>query len=175
MDAERFDALVSQHHGEIHRYLSRVASRAGGADDLTQETFLRAYRAHRTLPGDANCRAWLFTIATNVAKNHARDESRRTRAHAAAVDVSDDRDGAGPEMETLSKEIRDVLAAVVAVLPLKQRLAFTLRKVHELDYDTIARSLDCSPEGARAHVFQALRKIRRQLNGYGFAPGRNEK
>ena len=45
-------------------------------------------------------------------------------------------------------------------LPLKQRLAFVLRKVHDLDYDVIAQSLHCSAESARAHVFQALKKIR---------------
>jgi DNA-directed RNA polymerase specialized sigma24 family protein len=52
----------------------------------------------------------------------------------------------------------------VAALPLKQRLAFTLRKVHELEYETIAESLQCSAESARAHVFQALKKIRRELH-----------
>jgi DNA-directed RNA polymerase specialized sigma24 family protein len=52
---------------------------------------------------------------------------------------------------------------VVTTLPLKQRLAFVMRKVHDLDYDAIARSLDCSADSARAHVFQALRKIRRDL------------
>src|SRR5213078_2569155 len=59
MDAERFDALVATHHGEIYRYLLRATSRRTEADDLAQDTFLRAYRAHRTLPPDANARAWL--------------------------------------------------------------------------------------------------------------------
>jgi DNA-directed RNA polymerase specialized sigma24 family protein len=53
----------------------------------------------------------------------------------------------------------------VASLPLKQRLAFVRRKVHDLDYEAIARSLNCSAETARAHVFQALKKIRRELEG----------
>src|SRR2546422_6193265 len=83
MDAERFDTLVATHHREIYRYLVRTTFRTSEADDLAQETFLRAYRAHRTLPPDANARAWLFAIATNVAKNHFRAESRRRRAHAA--------------------------------------------------------------------------------------------
>jgi DNA-directed RNA polymerase specialized sigma24 family protein len=56
--------------------------------------------------------------------------------------------------------------AVVATLPLKQRLAFILRKIHDLDYDAIARSLDCSADSARAHVFQALRKVRHSLAGH---------
>src|SRR3990172_6969764 len=96
MDPGRFDALVTAHHGEIYRYLLRATSRASEADDLAQETFLRAYRAHQTLAPDANARAWLFTIATNVAKNHFRAESRRRRAHTAVRATLSATDGAGP-------------------------------------------------------------------------------
>jgi RNA polymerase sigma-70 factor (ECF subfamily) len=173
MDADGFDTLVGTHHPEIYRYLLRATFRASEADDLAQETFLRAYRAHRTLPADANARAWLFAIATNVAKNYFRAESRRRRAHAAVRQTRSETDGAGPEGETLFKETRAVLHTAVAALPPKQRLAFTLRKVHDLDYDTIGRSLQCSPDSARAHVFQALRKIRLSLNGYELPLGRD--
>jgi len=175
MDGEGFDTLVATHHREIYRYLVRATFRASEADDLAQETFLRAYRAHRALPPDANARAWLFAIASNVAKNHFRSESRRRRAHTGVREIRIETDGAGPEGETLFKEARTVLDTVVAGLPLKQRLAFTLRKVHDLDYDAIGRSLDCSPDSARAHVFQALRKIRRSLNGYELPVGRDER
>ena len=57
---------------------------------------------------------------------------------------------------------------IVGGLPFKQRAAFTLRKMHELDYEAIGESLQCSAESARAHVFQALKKIRR---GLGDIPG----
>lgn len=175
MDPERFDALVATHHPEIYRYLLRTTFRASEAEDLAQETFLRAYRAHRALAPDANARAWLFAIATNVARNHFRSESRRRRAYA-AVDAAESLAVVdGPEGQTLFNEARLRLETVVAALPLKQRLAFTLRKVHDLDYDAIARSLDCSAESARAHVFQALRKIRRGMNGHGLAPGSDDR
>src|SRR5439155_90917 len=84
------------------------------ADDLAQETFLRAYRAHRALPPDANARAWLFAIASNVAKNHFRAESRRRRAHTGVREIRIETDGAGPEGETLFKEARTVLDTVTA-------------------------------------------------------------
>jgi len=164
MGQQPFETILEAHHAEIYRYLRRVTSRAAEADDLSQETFLRAYRAYRALPSDANVRAWLFTIATNLARNHFRSEGRRSRAHAAVVgsrSVLDD--GAGPEGETLFNETRARVEAVVERLPLRQRLAFILRKIHDVDYEVIARSLDCSAETARAHVFQALRKIRQSL------------
>lgn len=159
-----FETIVEAHHGEIYRYLVRLTARTSEADDLSQETFLRAYRAYRSLSPDANVRAWLFTIATNLARNHFRSEKRRRRAHAAvrAARVEAD-NSASPDGETLLNEARARLDGIVATLPLKQRAAFVLRKVHDLDYDAIARSLGCSAESARSHVFQALRKIRRGL------------
>src|SRR5438876_11608972 len=94
MDAERFDTLGATHHREIYRYLARTTLRTSEADDLAQETFLRAYRAHRALPPDANARAWLFAIASNVAKNHFRAESRRRRAHTGVREIRIETDGA---------------------------------------------------------------------------------
>ena len=160
-----FDTVVEAHHPEISRYLRRMTSHASEADDLAQETFLRAYRAYRTLGPDANVRAWLFAIATNLTRNHFRTEGRRRRAHDTVRATRTAEDPDGPEGAARFNEARAVLDRVVAGLPLKQRLAFTLRKVHDLDYDAIARSLGCSAESARAHVFQAFKKIRTGLNG----------
>jgi RNA polymerase sigma-70 factor (ECF subfamily) len=158
-----FEHLMEAHHGEIYRYLLRVLGRPADADDLSQETFLRAWRAYRTLSADANLRAWLFTIATNRARNHFRDARRRRTALAARPARPLEGDAAGPHGEAAVRETRRRLAQAVAALPLKQRLAFVLRKVHNLDYDVIARSLGCSPDSARAHVFQALKKLRWRL------------
>ena len=158
---------MAAHHAEIVRYLRRVTTRSAEADDLSQETFLRAYRAFAGLPTDANARAWLFAIATNLARNHFRGEKRR-RAAQAAVRIAGG-GGAhepGPDAETAFGEARERVDRAVMALPPKQRIAFTLRKVHDLDYPTIAESLQCSAESARANVFQALRKIRLELEGH---------
>ena len=69
----------------------------------------------------------------------------------------------------MAGEMKTLTEAAIRRLPLKQRLAFTLRKLHELDYEAIGQSLECSPESARAHVFQALRKIRTTLNGHALS------
>src|SRR5262249_4065615 len=84
MADDAFEAVVAAHRDESDRYGARVTARASDADDLSQETFLRAFRAHRALPADANVRAWLFAIATNLCRNHFRGEARRRRAMAAA-------------------------------------------------------------------------------------------
>jgi RNA polymerase sigma-70 factor (ECF subfamily) len=166
MEETVFDTVIATHHGEIFRYLRRLAWRVAEADDLSQETFLRAYRAWPRLTPEANVRAWLFTIATNVYRNHVRSERRRHVAHATVRATRPELDLDGPEAEALADEMRTLTQAAIHRLPLKQRLAFTLRKLHELDYEAIGQSLECSPESARAHVFQALRKIRTTLNGH---------
>ncbi|MGH7278154.1 MAG: RNA polymerase sigma factor [Candidatus Rokuibacteriota bacterium] len=166
MGREPFEAVVAAHHAEIYRYLRRVTARPSEAEDLSQEAFLRAFRAYRTLSPDANVRAWMFAIATNLYRNHVRAEIRRRAAHATVRGRSRESDGEGPEGEALFNEARAVLERVIDGLPLKQRLAFVLRKVHDLSYDEIGRSLECSAEAARAHVFQAFRKIRHGLEGH---------
>lgn len=157
---------MSEHHGEIYRYVLRVTSRRTDADDLSQETFLRAFRAHRSLPPDANVRAWLFTIATNLCRNHFRAQKRRRLAYAAAGAELPVADRVGPDRVAISRETGAVVEAAVGRLPLRQRVAFVLRKIHDLDYETIGQSLQCSAETARAHVFQALRKVRRSLDAH---------
>ncbi|HEX9296046.1 MAG TPA: RNA polymerase sigma factor [Polyangiaceae bacterium] len=158
---EGFQYLVVEHHGEIYRYLVRITGRSTDADDLSQETFLRAFRAYASgkLCGDA--RAWLFAIATNLMRNHFRSQKRRQRAHDAMMmrDVATEPDGAS------GREVGEIIEEVVAELPLKQRAAFLQRKVHGFEYDTIAKNLGCSPDSARANVFQATKKIRRALDG----------
>lgn len=166
MAEDAFEAVVEAHHAEIRRYLLRITARASDADDLSQETFLRAFRAYRALPREANVRAWLFTIATNLGRNHFRSQSRRRRAYEAvalepAPAFADRADG-----RVLAEETRARVERVIGGLPEKQRLAFIMRKMHELDYPEIGQSLRCSEETARAHVFQALRKVRRGLDGH---------
>jgi RNA polymerase sigma-70 factor, ECF subfamily len=170
MSQGAFDTVVSTHHGEIYRYLQRAIGRTGDADDISQETFLRAYRAYGSLPKDANVRAWLFSIATNLAKNHFRAESRRRRAYDEVRASARETVDPAAEAEMVSRETGELVEGIVRRLPLKQRLAFMQRKLHGLDYEAIGQSLGCSAESARAHVFQALRKIRQGLDGRGLLP-----
>ena len=165
MGREPFEAVMTAHHAEIYRYLRRVTFHSSEAEDLSQETFLRAFRAYRALPPDANVRAWLFAIATNLFRNSLRSSKRRRAAHD-VVRTAARADGEGPEGVALFNEARVTVEAVIEQLPTKQRAAFVLRKVHELPYEEIAESLECSVDSARAHVFQAFRKIRHSLDDH---------
>src|SRR3984893_8808937 len=141
MAEDAFEAVVGAHHAEIRRYLLRVTARSSDADDLSQETFLRAFRAYRALPSGANVRAWLFTIATNLGRNHFRAQSRRRRAYAAVAlrapaGAPDLAEGRG-----LADEAGAGVEQVIAGLREPQRLAFMMRKMNELDYAEVGSSL----------------------------------
>jgi RNA polymerase sigma-70 factor (ECF subfamily) len=167
MRSDRFDAVITAHHEEIYRYLLRVTACPSTADDLSQDTFLRAFKAFGSLPRDANVRAWLFAIATNLSRNHFRSEKRRKVAHAAMSAETETADERNPEQVMRSDEAKTRILGIVATLPLKQRLAFTMRKFHVLEYNDIGQSLGCSAESARANVFQALKKIRQDFASCG--------
>ena len=145
-----FGAIVETHHAEIYRYLRSVVSRGTEVEHLFQETFLRAFRGYRSLPVDTDVRAWLFGIASTLCRTDVRS-GRRHRPR--------------PEGGAIRDEARSPLEDVIGGLPVLQRLAITMRRLHGLDYDAIGASLDCAAETARAHVLQALRQIRRGRDG----------
>lgn len=177
---ECFEQLVTQHQREIYLYISRLTRGSSERDDLFQETFLRAYKAYERLPGEANTRAWLFKIATNLCRNYFRRLQRHQEVGLHEVLATVERatyhgNGAAPddpEQRLLLHDLERHVRSIIDGLPLKQKAALIQRKLHELPYDSIAASLQCSQDTARAHVFQALKKIRTQLESP--APGRSK-
>jgi RNA polymerase sigma-70 factor (ECF subfamily) len=168
---EGFEYLVTQHHREIYLYIWRLTRGSSETEDLFQDTFLRAYRAYGKLPEDANTRAWLFKIATNLCRNHFRHLRRHQDVglHEVLTTVEQTlkhTNGSGhgdPEQLLLSQATERHVLAIIDRLPVKQKAALIQRKLHGLPYDSIAATLQCSSEAARAHVFQALKKIRTAL------------
>ena len=158
MGAQPFETIVGAHHAEIYRYLRRVTSRPAEAEDLSQETFLRAYRAYRTLGPEANVRAWLFAIATNLSRNHFRSEKRRRVAHQAITVASRETEGDGPEDEARLGEARTLLESTVRGLPLKQRSAEAWTAQRR------ARERTCSRRSARSGRASTATSFRREAS-----------
>src|SRR5258708_31717831 len=127
---EDFTHLVNQHHAEIYRYLARITGRISDADDLSQETFLRAFRACVSGGPNGDPRAWLFTIATNLTKNHFRAQKRRRRAQdelvRGAASVPDHTEGEGP-----GRELGEAADRIVAKLPLNNLQASHTHQRHD--------------------------------------------
>lgn len=165
-----FAEVITLHQRAIYGYLLRFTRNVQDAQDLFQDTFLRAYRAYAALPTEADLRAWLMRIAVNLSKNYVRDRQRRNRV------LVDEEQGQGhehtvfaenrsdTEQTMISRETAQTLLATIDALPFRQRAALMQRQFEGLDYNTIAANLECSPESARAHVYQALRKLRFALS-----------
>ena len=157
--ARTFDDALARHQAELYRYLIQLCRNRADADDLYQETCLRAYRAFGRLDGSANHRAWFYKIATNTFIS-----DRRKRGRELALDpVVEQAIPAAPVDHAAKLDARDLLReveAAIATLPFKQRVALIMRKYHDLGYADIAGNLNCSEAAARANVHEGLRKLR---------------
>ncbi len=160
MSDKPFVNLVETHGATLFAYLWRMTRSEQDAEDCLQETFLRAYRAYPRLRQDSNPRAWLYAIATNVARTHLR-RARRHSAHRAEVDPETlRRHGPSIPESFLHAELLQAIARAVDALPHKQRAALIMRKYQGLSYEAIGSVLGCSPAAARADVYQGLKKLR---------------
>ncbi len=154
-----FEVVLERYQAEIFRYSMQMTRNPADADDLYQETMLKAYRAYGRLDGDANVRAWMYRIATNTFLSDRRKHGRvdlLDDVAAQAIPAAQTDHAAGLDARALLQEV----AVFVDGLPPKQRVALTLRKYHELGYAEIAETLRCSEAAARASVHEALRKLR---------------
>lgn len=151
-----FEALIGEHQPAVFRFLHRLClGHRQDAEDLTQETFLRAYRAYGRLEGEANHLAWLCRIAYNAFLN-SRRRPRPTELPE-ELPAREEAADAGRLVESI--------ATFVQTLPPKQRAALILRHVDGREYAEVARVLGCSEDSARANVFQAVKKVRARFEG----------
>jgi len=167
----RFEMLIESYHDEIYSYIWRLLDSATNADgtveaqDVTQEVFMRAYRTFERLRPDSNHRAWLYKIATHCTYTALRRGQRRVQHSATLEDEHEDLADPDPlpDQQAAQHETLATIRRIIAALPAKQQAAVVLRHVQGLDYAEIAKALDCSEDSARANVYQAVRRLRREL------------
>lgn len=158
----RFAELLERHEKEIHRFLYRMSGNPEDASDLLQETFLRAFEAFPRLPRGANHRAWLYRIAHNQALNLFRARrAQRTEPLDEAGTLQDS--NGNPESLEESRRAARALRRVIRELTARQRSALLLKKYEGLSYAEVAAVLGSTEENARAHVYQAMKRIREEL------------
>ena len=151
MIQDQFETLIATHHGEIYRYLLLITGRVADADALSRDTFLRAFKARQSAGHVTDARRWLFAIATDLSRTRQRSRRRPAREPIGSDDY----------LTTSGHEQHAVAMAAISRLPSEQRIALTLRKLHDFDYEGIGRMLGCSSKGARVCVMRAFRKLAR--------------
>jgi RNA polymerase sigma-70 factor (ECF subfamily) len=155
-----FGLLVDTYQTEILRYLRRLTGDGATADDLFQDTFLRAFKAFSRLRSNPNHRAWLYRIATNRFLNHRRRGWYRVEVPLAAEIRS-----RTPSPAAIHERatVADTLRQAIAHLPKRQSAAFIQRQLHGFNYKEVSAVLGCTETAARANVYQAVRRLRREL------------
>jgi RNA polymerase sigma-70 factor (ECF subfamily) len=155
-----FDETLARFGAEIYRFALHLTRNRSDADDLYQETALKAYRAWDRLPCDANHRAWLYRIASNTFLS---DKRKTSRLRSLDADETVDSIPAASQDDDGRLDAGDLLRDVegfIENLPPKQRIALVQRKYLDIGYPEIAATLGCSEEAARRSVHEALRKLR---------------
>ncbi len=166
-----FELLVIKYQRKLARLLGRLVRDQAEVEDVTQEAFIKAYRALPSFRGDSAFYTWLYRIGINTAKNYLVANSRRppTSTNYASEDAEgfDDadqlRDVSTPENELASKQIAETVNATLAELPEELRTAITLREIEGLSYEEIAEMMNCPIGTVRSRIFRAREAIAEKL------------
>lgn len=168
-DRPAFDLLVVKYQSRVASIISRYVYDSQEVMDLTQETFVKAYRAIDRFRGDSAFYTWLYRIAVNTAKNFLESRGRRPQGSADAVeaenfeDGSKLRDNASPEKLLQRDQLQEALRVAIGNLPEELRSAFLLREYDGLSYEDIAGILECPIGTVRSRIFRARDAVDRHL------------
>ena len=165
-DKNAFNPLVSRYQHKVMHLVSRYVKHSGDVADVTQEAFIKAYRALPNFRGDSAFYTWLYRIAVNSAKNYLVSQGRKPPSSDVDAQEADFYEGSDalkekntPEASLLSEEISSVLFGVVDKLPSDLRMAITLREIEGLSYEEIATVMECPVGTVRSRIFRAREAI----------------
>lgn len=174
-DSRAFDLLVLKYQGRVVQLVSRYLNNAAEVEDVTQEAFIKAYRALPNFRGDSAFYTWLYRIAANAAKNHLVALGRRPSSDMALDDseVFDVpgllKDHESPDEVIMGKDLEMLISRTIEELPVELRAALTLREFEGLSYEEIADVLECPIGTVRSRIFRAREaidvKVAQQLQG----------
>jgi RNA polymerase sigma-70 factor (ECF subfamily) len=162
-DKHAFELLVAKYQRRLGRLINRFVRDAAEAEDVTQEAFIKAYRALPAFRGDSAFYTWLYRIGINTAKNHLLSLGRRapTSTHFDAEEAeafehaSLLHEVSTPENELMSKQVVGVVNESLQQLPDDLRMALTLREIEGLSYEEIAAVMNCPIGTVRSRIFRA--------------------
>jgi len=170
-DKQAFNLLVEKYQRKLSRLLSRFIRDQAEVEDVTQEAFIKAYRALPAFRGDSAFYTWLYRIGINTAKNYLMALGRRapTSTEIEAEDAEGFeageqlRDINTPESVLLSNEIAETVNSTIEQLPEELRRAIQMREIEGMSYEDIAQAMDCPIGTVRSRIFRAREAIAEKL------------
>jgi RNA polymerase sigma-70 factor, ECF subfamily len=159
-DAEAFGELVIRHQTSVFNVCYRILYARAEAEDMTQETFIRARERLHTFDEERDFGPWIRRVAANVSLNHL--ESQKPTA---ALDEERDADESHrPETQVEARERREQIRSALASLPAHYRIVIELRHYQELSYDEIAAELNIPLSDVKSHLFRARKLLAEKLH-----------
>jgi RNA polymerase sigma-70 factor (ECF subfamily) len=169
-DKGAFDLLVLKYQHKIVNLVMRYVRDPDLALDITQEAFIKAYRALPRFRGDSAFYTWMYRIAVNTAKNHL--AAQRRRPMNVELDFQDPdqydlhaklKETDTPEAITLSNELKNTVEQAIAALPEDLRTAIILREIEGMSYEEIAQTMECPVGTVRSRIFRARDAISKKI------------
>ena len=165
-----FDLLVLRYQHKVVKLVARLLRDPTEAEDVAQESFVKAYRALASFRGDSAFYTWMYRIAVNTARNAMASRQRRPIEYEGGLNEGELsvmearlRHTDTPEASVLSEEIRTTVNRAVEQLPEDLRTAIILREVEGLSYEEIAEAMECPVGTVRSRIFRAREAIDRSL------------
>ena len=170
-DKKAFELLVVKYQRKLARLLSRFIRDASEVEDVTQEAFIKAYRALPSFRGDSAFYTWLYRIGINTAKNYLVAVGRRAPTmtgvdNEEAEDIEQGeqlKDLNTPENQMISRQVAETVNSTLQELPEELRTAITLREIDGLSYKEIAQIMNCPIGTVRSRIFRAREAIAERL------------
>jgi RNA polymerase sigma-70 factor (ECF subfamily) len=171
-DSDAFRTLVERHSRSVFRLAYRMTGNEQDAEDVVQESMLRAYKQLAKFDERASFGTWLYRIASNCSLDLVRARKRRAQNQAVAPEGELEMENPvlavptldpNPERMALSGEVREKLTAAMGELSATERSAFVLRHFEGMCIEDVSRVLGCQPGAAKHSVFRAVQKLRRAL------------
>ena len=173
-DKRAYDLLVLKYQHRIVSLVSRYMRDQDEVLDVTQEAFIKAYRALPGFRGDSAFYTWLYRIAINTAKNYLVSRSRRPPDSDIDVDQGDYQgeslalsDSENPENRLEGDQLEAVVYKAIDDLPEELKVAVTLREFDGLSYEEIAGIMECPVGTIRSRIFRAREAIEKKIAGLG--------
>ncbi|NDD63353.1 MAG: sigma-70 family RNA polymerase sigma factor [Acidobacteria bacterium] len=167
-DEEAFQLIFTRYGRPILSFIQNMVQNRALAEELAQETFVRAYRNLGRLRDASHLSTWLFGIALNVARESAREHRRDARRIALDEPASLELESTArrPEGELLDRELNGVIAQVLRELDDDKRIVFTLKILHEMSYEEISRITGHSIGKLKTDLHRARLVMRRRIAPY---------
>ncbi|MCP4283403.1 MAG: RNA polymerase sigma factor RpoE [Gammaproteobacteria bacterium] len=169
-DKRAFDLLVLKYQQKVANLVSRYIRDQSETLDVTQEAFIKAYRALPNFRGESAFYTWLYRIAINTAKNFLVAQGRRPPGSDVDAETAEQLDvgtrlkeHATPERHMLTEEIAQTIGQAMDDLPEDLRTAISLRELEGLSYEEIANAMDCPVGTVRSRIFRARAAIDNKL------------